>query len=313
MREWSRILVNHAWCAMRYWVSDSAATSGAALAFYCAFSLAPLLIILIAVSGWFVGATKAYGAIGTQLTSLFGASTARILVQAAQSSQSGAGLAATIVSVVSLLIGATSVLAALQSALDQIWKSGQLARSGVLGWVVTRFLSLGFILGLGFLLLVSLTISTGLGNIRSWMLQRYAGWVAIVGIFGALVSLLLESVLFALIYRYLPSRRLPWWAAFTGGMVTALLFDLGHWAIGLYLAHATQPSAFGAAASFASLLLWLYYSAMIFLFGAEFTACLGGLREQHSDSAVHHDEKARRRAAPAVSTPHRRAHRRASR
>jgi membrane protein len=107
-----------------------------------------------------------------------------------------------------------------------------------------------------------------------------------VGVLDFLVSLLLVSLLFALIYRYMPARRLAWKVVFTGGVLTALLFDAGRWAIGLYLAHSTQPSAFGAAASFAALLLWLYYTAQIFLFGAEFTACLGGVREEKKESAA---------------------------
>src|SRR2546430_8145543 len=119
-------------CAARYWMSDSASTAGAALAFYCAFSLAPLLIILITISGWFIGATAAYGDINAQLISLFGPATARILVQAANTSQKTEGWVATTVSVVTLLIGATSVLAALESALQQIWNSTALARSGIM-------------------------------------------------------------------------------------------------------------------------------------------------------------------------------------
>jgi membrane protein len=272
-------------CAARFWLSDSASTTGAALAFYCAFSLAPLLIILITLAGWFIGTTAAYDEIQAQLTSLFGPSTARILVEAAKSSQQSQGLIATGVSVVTLLIGATSVLAALESALQQIWQSAALARSGVVGWLRTRFLSLGFILALGFLLLVSLTVSTALANVRLRIVKHYAALVGAVGLLDFLLSLLLVSLLFALIYRYMPARRLPWKVVFTGGVLTALLFDAGRWLVGLYLAHSTQPSAFGAAASFAALLLWLYYTAQIFLFGAEFTACLGGVREAEKQRA----------------------------
>jgi membrane protein len=273
-------------CAARYWLSDSASTTGAALAFYCAFSLAPLLIILITLSGWFVGTTAAYADIHAQLTSLFGPSTARILVDAAKASQQGQGLIATAVSVVTLLIGATSVLAALESALQQIWQSASLARSGAVGWLRTRFLSLGFILALGFLLLVSLTVSTALANVRLHIVKNHAAVVGAVGLLDFLVSLLLVSLLFALIYRYMPARRLPWKVVFAGGVLTALLFDAGRWGISLYLAHSTQPSAFGAAASFAALLLWLYYTAQIFLFGAEFTACLGGVRQAEKQRAA---------------------------
>jgi membrane protein len=272
-------------CAGRYWFSDSASTTGAALAFYCAFSLAPLLIILITLSGWFVGTGAAYEDIRAQLTSLFGPSTARILVDAAKSSQQGEGLIATAVSIVTLLIGATSVLAALESALQQIWMSAALARSGLVGWVRTRFLSLGFILALGFLLLVSLTVSTALSNVRLHIVKHHAALVGAVGLLDFLVSLCLVSLLFALIYRYMPARRLPWKVVITGGVLTALLFDVGRWVISLYLAHSTQPSAFGAAASFAALLLWLYYTAQIFLFGAEFTACLGGVRDEEKKPA----------------------------
>jgi membrane protein len=97
-----------------------------------------------------------------------------------------------------------------------------------------------------------------------------------------LISIAVVSFLFALIYRYMPARRLPWRTVAVGGVLTAVFFDAGRWVVGLYLAHSTQPSAFGAAASFAALLLWLYYTSLIFLFGAEFTACLGGLREENS-------------------------------
>jgi membrane protein len=233
----------------------------------------------LSIAGWIVGATAAYAQVHGQLNALFGPSTAKILLDAVAHSQQSQGLMATLISVVTLLIGATSVLAALQGALEQIWKSAALARAGVRGWLHTRFLSVGFILALGFLLLVSLTLSTGISNLRERFTAQNAPLVAIVGTLDVVVSLVLVSSLFALIFRYMPSRRLPWRVVTAGGLLTAVLFDLGRWVVGLYLAHSTQPSAFGAAASFAALLLWLYYTAQIFLFGAEFTACLGGLRD----------------------------------
>jgi membrane protein len=273
-------------CAARYWSSDNASNIGAALAFYCAFSLAPLLIIILTVMGWIVGSSAAYAQIGTQLAALFGASTAKILLQAAKSSQEAQGLLATLVSVATLLIGATTVLAALQQSLEQIWRSGALAPAGLLGWIWTRFLSLGFILALGFLLLVSLTISTALAGMRTWIAIAHPAMVTGIAGLDLIVSLSLVAVLFAAIYRYMPGRRLPWRVVLIGGALTAVLFDIGRWGAGLYLAHSTQPSAFGAASSFVALLLWLYYTALTFLFGAEFTACLGGLREEH-DAAEH--------------------------
>jgi membrane protein len=264
-------------CAARNWIADNASTTGASLAFFCAFSIAPLLVIVLTTAGWIVGATAAYGQIDAQLNGLFGPTTAKILLNAIQSSQHTEGLLATIVSVISLLIGATTVLSALETLLEQIWQSEALASVGIRGWLRTRFLSLGFILTLGFLLLVSLTLSTGIAS-----LQKHMGHSAAAGLIGTLdllISISLIGFLFALIFRYMPARRLPWKDVAVGGLLTAVLFEIGKWAVGLYLSHSTQPSAFGAAASFATLLLWLYYTSLIFLFGAEFTSCMGGLRK----------------------------------
>jgi membrane protein len=273
-------------CAARYWTSDDASTIGAALAFYCAFSIAPLLVILLTIAGLFVDEKSAYGEVGVQLTALFGPSTAKVLLQAVQAAQQKQGPLATAVSIGTLIIGATTVLAALQAALEVIWRSGSLAATGVWGWVRTRLLSLGFILTLGFLLLISLTLSTGLANLRTRVSALYPGLVGAIAGADIIVSLVLVAALFALIYRYMPARKLPWKEVWLGGILTAVLFDVGRWGVGLYLARSTQPSAFGAASSFAALLLWLYYTAQIFLFGAEFTACLGGLRDERSDKTA---------------------------
>lgn len=285
VRESSSPAVRHAsfWsvtkCAALNWASDRASTIGAALAFYCAFSLAPLLIILVTVAGWFIGTELAFGQLGVQLRSLFGSATAGILLDAARSSQSDDGTIATTISVVSLLIGSTTVFAALEDALEQIWGTRALVRGGVLGWLRTRLLSFGVILAVGFLLLVSLTLSTALAALRAAINKRFTELIVLAGVLDLVATTLLVSGLIGLIYRYMPAKRLPWRPVLLGAFVTALLFQLGRWVIGLYLGRSTQPSAFGAAASFAALLLWLYYSAQIFLFGAEFTACLGGLRE----------------------------------
>lgn len=270
-------------CAVQFWSADNASTIGAALAFYCAFSLAPLLVIISTIAGLIIGSTAAYGQIGYQLDALFGAATAKILLGAVQSSQQVHGLIAAGVSAVTLVVSATTVLAALESALENIWDSSSLTPRGVVGWIRSRLLSLGFILALGFLLLVSLTVTTCLAAVRRHVAANHAALVGTIGVLDLLISLLLVAGLFAVIFRYMPTRRLPWRVVLTGGLLTAGLFYVGRWAIGLYLAHSTQPTAYGAAASFAALLLWLYYTAQIFLFGAEFTACLGGLRlEQRS-------------------------------
>jgi membrane protein len=268
-----------------YWSSDNASTVGAALAFYCAFSLAPLLVILSTIAGLVIGSAAAYGQIGYQLNDLFGPSTARILLGAIKSSQQSQGQLATCLSAVTLLISATTVFSALEYALETIWEDLTPATRGIRGWIRRRLLSVGFILALGFLLLVSLTVTTALATLRRDVAANHATVVGMIGGLDFVLSLLLVAGLFALIYRYMPAKRLPWRVVLCGGALTAGLFYAGRWAIGLYLAHSTQPTAFGAAASFAALLLWLYYSAQIFLFGAEFTAVLGGLRRSPQPQA----------------------------
>jgi membrane protein len=267
-------------CAFTRWFADNAATTAAALAFYCAFSLAPLLVIILTLSGWIVGAQAAEMFVEDQLTMLFGIQTAEVLLEAVRSSQQPEGYLAAVVSIGTLLLAATTVLAALEEVLNRIWGVDVSARRGIPAWLRRRVLSLGFILALSFLLLVTLTISTMVAGLRSWLSTRYAPLLGAVGTLDVLVSMAVPTTLFALIYRYMPGRRLDWKVVLAGGLVTALLFALGKWLVGLYLASSTVPTAFGAAASFAALLLWLYYTAQIFLFGAEFTACLGGLGRQ---------------------------------
>ena len=261
------------------WLEDQASSISAALAFYCAFSLAPLLIIVVTIIGWIVGSELAYSYLGSQVTLLFGKQSAELLLSAMKSSQSIDGLWATLVSIVMLLIGASTVFAALESALQQVWGGRRAPPRNWRGFIRARLISFGFILAIGFLLLVSLTLTTALAALRGYVMRHFEGAVGALAVVDFLLSIGLGTGLVALMYRYLPATRLAWRHVLTGALVTALLFHLGRWAIGLYLGRATQPTAFGAAASFAALLLWLYYSAQIFLFGAEFTACLGQSRK----------------------------------
>ncbi|HKU13922.1 MAG TPA: YihY/virulence factor BrkB family protein [Steroidobacteraceae bacterium] len=268
-------------CTISHWSADQAATIGAALAFYCAFSIAPLLVILLTTAGWIVGQEAAFGHLSAQLTALFGKSTANILLEAMRHSQSPSGHVATIVSAATLLLGATTVFNALEAALEQIWGARDLVPKGVRGWVRTRLLSFGLILAVGFLLLVSLSLSTALTALRDAISRRFTEFVVLAGVLDFAISTALVTGLIALIYRFMPARRMHWRPILWGALVTALLFHLGRWGIAWYLGRSSQPSAFGAAASFAALLLWLYYSAQIFLLGAEFTACFGGVRDPH--------------------------------
>lgn len=268
------------------WLSDQASSISAALAFYCAFSLAPLLVIVVTIVGWIVGAEIASSYVESQLTLLFGKSSAELIVGAMRGAQSADGAWATILSVIMLAVGASTVFSALESALRQVWRGREAIPRGWRATVRSRLVSFGFILAIGFLLLVSLTLTTALATLRGFVLRHFEGFVGVFAAIDFLVSILLGTGIVALIYRYLPARRLPWRNVLTGALVTALLFHLGRWAIGLYLGRATQPTAYGAAASFAALLLWLYYSAQIFLFGAEFTACLGRSRQQRPPQPV---------------------------
>jgi len=269
------------------WLEDQASSISAALAFYCAFSLAPLLIIIVSITGRIVGGDVAYSYVGSQLTMLFGAQSAKLVLDAMRGAQSSDGLWATMVSIVMLLIGASTVFSALESALQQVW-GGRLPPSrGWRGFVRARLISFGFILAVGFLLLVSLTMTTALSGLRGWVAHRYEGLVAVLGVLEFVLSTALGTGLIALMYRYLPAVRLSWRHVLLGALVTTLLFQAGRWGIGLYLGRATQPSTFGAAASFAAMLLWLYYSAQIFLLGAEFTAVLGGTRVDDGDRLAH--------------------------
>lgn len=264
--------------AAQNWSTDQASTIGAALAFYCAFSLAPLLVILVAIVGRIVGPKIAYGYVAAELSTLLGAGSAQIVLAAVRSSQTQQGTIATVVSIVTLIIGATTVFAVLELALEQMWGIETRDSRGWRGFVRTRVMSLGVILAMGFLLLVSLSITTAVTALRSLVAEQYPGFVLLTEALNLLVSLGMSTLVVALIYQYMPARRLAWKAVLYGALVTALLFHAGRWAIGAYLGMSIEPSAFGAAASFVALLLWLYYSAQIFLFGAEFTACLSDSR-----------------------------------
>ncbi len=279
LRSWAPRLGGVFASAARNWLADDASTIGAALAFYCAFSLAPLLIIILAVAGLIVGEASAQGFVQDQLQLLFGIATATVVLDAIRNSQHAEGVLATVVSVGTLFIAATTVLAALDEALERILGAAPRTGSGIANWLHRRVLSLGFILSMSFLLLVSLTISTVIAGLRSWVTARHSGLVSVVGAIDLAVSIGLMTGLFALIYRYVPTQRMPWRMVIGGGLLTAVLFTIGKWGVSLYLARSTVPTAFGAAASFAALLLWLYYTAQIFLLGAEFTASLGGLRK----------------------------------
>ena len=255
------------------WVDCRADSKGAALAFYTLFSMTPILMLTIAVAGYFFGAEAAQGEIVSQVQGLAGpngAQAIQALLAAAQDPASG--LAATLVACVLLLLGATSVFAELKASLDEMWgidKSCQSAFSVV--FLRTRLLSFGMVLVLAFLLLVSLVVSAALA-----MLERQAGGflsssAAILAAISSLISFGVIACMFAVIYKTLPDAPLSWCDVWIGAAFTAGLFSLGKYVIGLYLGNSGVASSFGAAGSLVALLLWVYYSAQIFFLGAAFT------------------------------------------
>lgn len=253
------------------WMRHRASRTGAALAFYTVFSLAPVLILSIAIAGFFFGQQAARGEIVEQIRGLIGTSGA-VAVQAVleNAARPGAGILATVVSVVTLIIGANTALAELKSGLDQIWDVPPEKQQGFWYFIRTRVTSLGMILALGFLLLVSLVVSAALAGLeRFWRGDDVVS--VVVSWFNLVFSFALVVVLFATIYKMLPSIRIAWRDAFVGALVTAILFSAGKFAIGAYIGNSGLASTYGAAGSVVLLLVWVYYSAQIFLLGAEFT------------------------------------------
>jgi len=255
------------------WVDDYAQSMGAALAFYTMFSIAPLLLIVISIAGLFFGAEAARGEIFDQLDAMLGSSGALAVQGLIESAGKPAeSVPATVFGVVLLFVGATSVFAELQDALDRIWRApAKAAHSGIWRLVRTRLLSFGIILGIGFLLMVSLAFSAGLAALYRWWDPLFGEWEAVAGGIDRAVGFLLSTVVFALIYKTVPRVRIDWKDVGIGAAVTSLLFAAGKFLIGAYLGKSGISSGFGAAASLVVVLLWVYYSAQIFLFGAEFT------------------------------------------
>ncbi len=262
---------NLAYEAVSEWVNDRASRKGAALAFYTVFSLAPILILSIAIAGLFFGQEAARGEIYTQVKDLLGTdAAAAIQAMIHNASRPGAGVIATIVGLVTLAIGATTALAELKDGLDQIWEAPPERTSGFWYFLRKRLLSVGLILSLGFLLLVSLVFSALVSAFaRRW--GPAAGTGLVLQIVNFVVSFALVTLLFAMIYKILPSVRIAWKDVAIGSVITAALFTVGKSLIGLYLGNSAVASSYGAAGSVILVLVWVYYSAQIFLLGAEFT------------------------------------------
>jgi membrane protein len=269
--------VNSCWLLCKQistsWIDDYGPSMGAALAYYTLFSLAPLLLIVVAVAGLIFGENAARGEIQAQLGSLMGDTSASAVQDLLASVDHPAeGTAVTLLGVFLLLVGATTVFSELQDSLDRIWRVP--VRGKINGWLAlvrARLLSFGMILAIGFLLMVSLVASAALATMGRWWEPIFGGWYGMAVVCNAIVGFLLVAVTFALIYKIMPRVRVQWRDVWIGAVFTATLFTLGKWLIGLYIGRSGIASGFGAAGSLVVLLLWVYYSAQIFLIGAEFT------------------------------------------
>lgn len=254
------------------WSDDYAPSMGAAIAYYTVFSLAPLLLIVIAVAGAVFGRDAVQGEIVAQLQGLIGHDGALAIQGLIKSASKPAdGLVAGGISIVVLIVGATTVFGELQSSLDRIWQVPQGAKSSVWATLRARMLSFGLILGLAFLLMVSLVVSAGVAVIGRWAGDFVPGWQFGLLLINLCISLGITTVLFAMIYKLMPQARIAWRDVWVGAGVTAVLFEVGKLLISLYVGKTSVESSYAAAGSIIVLLVWVYYSAQIFLLGAEFT------------------------------------------
>ena len=251
------------------WKADNCLSMGAALAFYSLISMAPLLVLVITVAGLAIGRDEAQALLFTQLSGLLGdtgAEGVKVVLDAAAGKKDG--VLQTLISGIVLLIGATTIFGELQDDLDRIWKAETPKAKGLWGQVRKRVLSFGLIVVIGFLLLVSLVVSATVSYMGS---RWFGGTEAVARILELVGSLAVMTALFALIFKILPSRRIPWGDVLVGALVTAVLFTIGKYLIGLYIGKSSVASGFGAAGTLVVAIVWIYYSSQIFFFGAELT------------------------------------------
>jgi membrane protein len=255
--------------ALKGWSEDRVASMGAALAYYTAFSLAPLLIISIAIAGLVFGRDAAQDAVVEQLGNLLGESGGTAIDEIlASSSDFGSGMLSLAVGIGALLIGATTAFVELQDDLDRIWKAPPRVGSGILNLIRSRLLSLGMVLFIGFLLTVSLVANAAIAAIGKGM---FAEMEILLHVVTLAISFGIATVLFAMIYKVLPNAEIGWENVWVGAAITAILFEVGKFLIGLYIGKSSVASSFGAAGPFVVLMVWIYYSTQVFLLGAEFT------------------------------------------
>ena len=258
--------------ALRAWWDDDAMRLGATLAYYTLFAIAPVLMVATAIAGLVFGAEAVRGEIAGQLDHLLGregAGAVQSLLEGA--SQRRAGILATVIGTVTFVVAATGAFLELQGALNTIWRVKPNPGANVKAFVIDRLRSFGLVVAIGFLLLVSLAMTAAIAALSGWLARTSSSIPAVWAAINVLVTLVVTTALFALLYRFLPDVQLRWRDVTTGAFVTAVLFTAGQQLIGLYLGQSGIASTHGAAGSVMILLLWVYYSCQIVLLGAEFT------------------------------------------
>ncbi len=254
------------------WSADQAPRLGAALAYYTTLSLAPLLLLLIAVIGLIFGQEAASGKLFSQIDDMVGPEGAKAIAEIVKSaSKPSSGILASVIAFATLLFGASSVATELRNALNIIWNNPAKADTGILDMFKESGYALGVVLGCGFLLVVSLVASSGLAAGGAYLNTLLPLPEIVLQIFNLLLSILVLTGVFAVLFKYLPDVKIQWRDVLLGAFATSVLFSLGKTLIGLYLGKASFGSTYGAAGSLVIILVWIYYSSQIFFFGAEFT------------------------------------------
>jgi membrane protein len=268
--------------AFKEWQEDEALQLGAALAYYTIFSIAPMLLVVIGIAGLAFGREAVQGQIVGQIQGLVGRDGAEaIQTMIANAGRHEGGLLATLIAFVTILFGATGVFTQMQTTLNHIWDVKPKPNQGIKGLLRARAAAFGMLLGIGFLLLVSLVLSTALAAMDSYVVGLLPGAEVILRALGFVVSFAVVTLLFAMIFRFLPDVKIQWRDVMFGAAVTALLFTIGKFLIGLYLGNSSVASVYGAAGSLVIILLWAYYSSQILFFGAELTQVWARHRGSH--------------------------------
>ena len=261
------------------WTEDNAPRLAAALAYYTTFALAPVLVIVMAVAGLAFGADEVRGALVEQMRGMLGDSGGELVLGLLQeASKPKDSLIAMAIAIATLLFAASGLFAQLQDALNTVWEVKPKPGRGIVGVLKDRFLSFTMVVGVGFLLLVSLVLSAALQALQTFAEGRVAQMAPAFQMAGGVVSLALTTLLFAMLFKFLPDVKLKWSDVWTGALATAVLFTLGKYALGAYIGRGAVGSAYGAAGSLAIVLIWVYYSAQILLFGAELTQVWARMR-----------------------------------